>query len=323
MSVAPVDILGPGSAPEPSDGQPAKAIEGRGPWELAWARLRRDKVAMISVGFIALLIVVALFASPLSHLIGQGPYRQDRGPNGLTPQGIPVGPSTHHWLGTDDQGRDILSRLMFGAQVSLYVGVVATVIEVAIGILIGLVAGFYGGWIDTFLSRFMDVVLSFPFLITALALVARFGNHLYITIGVIAFFAWSSPGRIVRGQVIALREREFVEAARSLGASDLRIMLVDIMPNLFAPILVYGTLLIPLNIVSEATLSFLGLGVTVPKADWGQMLSDASGSGYYQVAWWFLVFPAVTLLLTTLAFNLLGDSLRDALDPRFDRIRAK
>jgi peptide/nickel transport system permease protein len=296
-------------------------VQARSPWNLAWKRLRRDKVAAISVAFVVVLVIVAIFASPLSHLIGQGPYTQDRGPHGLSPEGIPVGPSAHHWLGTDDQGRDILSRLMFGAQISLYVGVVATLIEVFIGVVIGLVAGFYGGWIDTFLSRFMDVVLSFPFLITALALVARFGNHLYITIGVIAFFAWSQPGRIVRGQVLALREREFVEAARSLGASDLRIMVVDILPNLFAPVLVYSTLLIPINIVSEATLSFLGLGVTVPKASWGQMLSDATQ--YYTVSWWFLVFPALALLLTALAFNLLGDSLRDALDPRFNHVRAK
>ena len=136
----------------------------------------------------------------------------------------------------------------------------------------------------------------------------------------IAFFSWASVGRIVRGQVLAMREREFVEAARSLGSSDLRIMVIDILPNLIAPVVVYGTLLIPVNIVFEATLSYLGLGVTAPKASWGQMLSDATS--YYTVAWWFLVFPALALLLTTLSFNLLGDGLRDALDPRYDRVVA-
>ena len=320
MSVVIAEVAG---TPEPPGGSPEVAgakIAGRSPRALAWARLRRDKVALVSLGFVVFVVLVAIFAHPLSQLIGQSPYKPDRGPNGLSPSGIPVGPSTHHWLGTDDQGRDILSRLMFGAQVSMIVGLAATAIEIAVGVVVGLIAGFYGGKVDSFLSRFMDVVLSFPFLLTALAMSARFGNHLSITIGVIAFFSWSQPGRLVRGQVLALREREFVEAARSLGSSDLRIMFVDILPNLIAPVMVYGTLLIPVNIVAESTLSFLGLGVTIPKASWGQMLSDASGSGLYQVAWWFLVFPGLALLLTTLAFNLLGDGLRDALDPRFDRI---
>jgi ABC-type dipeptide/oligopeptide/nickel transport system permease subunit len=316
------EVAGPPEPPE-EPAQGTGKIAGRSPRALAWARLRRDKVALVCLGFIVFIVVVAIFARPLSHLIGQGPYKPDRGPNGLSPNGIPVGPSTHHWLGTDDQGRDILSRLMFGAQVSMIVGLVATVIEIALGIVVGLIAGFYGGKVDSFLSRFMDVVLSFPFLLTALAMAARFGNHLYITIGVIAFFSWSQPGRLVRGQVLALREREFVEAARSLGSSDRRIMFVDILPNLIAPVMVYGTLLIPINIVAESTLSFLGLGVTIPKASWGQMLSDASSSGLYTTAWWFLVFPGLALLLTTLAFNLLGDGLRDALDPRFDRIGKK
>jgi len=320
MSVLMADVAGPQDRP-PGTPNGRAPIAGRSPRALAWARLRRDKLAMVCLAFIVLVVGVAIFAHPLSQLIGQSPYKPDRGPNGLTPDGIPVGPSTHHWLGTDDQGRDILSRLMFGAQVSMLVGLLATAIEVLVGLVIGMVAGFYGGRIDSFLSRFMDVVLSFPFLITALALAARFGNHLIITIGVIAFFSWSQPGRLVRGQVVALREREFVESARSLGASNLRIMAVEIVPNLVAPLLVYATLLIPVNIVAESTLSFLGLGVTIPKASWGQMISDASGSGLYQVAWWFMVFPGLALLLTTLAFNLLGDGLRDALDPRFDRVR--
>ncbi|HVV29734.1 MAG TPA: ABC transporter permease [Mycobacteriales bacterium] len=299
-----------------ANGLPPAPIEGRGPGQIAWQRLRRDRVAIACVVFIALLVVAAVFAAPLCHLIGQSPYTPDRGPHGLSPEGIPIEPSTHHWLGTDDQGRDILARLLYGAQISLLVGVVATVLEIGLGLVVGTVAGYYGGRTDTFLARFMDVVLSFPFLITALALVARFGPSIVITIGVIAFFSWSQPGRIVRGQVLALRERDFVEAARASGAGDLRIMVREIMPNLIAPVIVYGTLLIPVNIVGEATLSFLGLGVVVPKASWGQMLADASNQGLYTVAWWYLVFPGLALLFTTLAFNLLGDSLRDALDPR-------
>lgn len=317
------EAAGPGPDEGPhgvGDDAPRAAIQGRSPSRLAWIRLRRDKAALISVGVIVFLVLVACLAAPITHILGHSPYTQDRGPHGLSPEGIPIGPGSHHWLGTDDQGRDILARLIYGSQISLFVGLVATMLEVLLGILVGLTAGFYGGRIDTVLSRFMDVVLGFPFLITALALVARFGAHLYITIFVIAFFSWSSVGRIVRGQVLGLREREFVEAARSLGSSDLRIMFVDILPNLFAPVLVYGTLLIPVNIVLEATLSFLGLGVTVPTASWGQMLSDATQ--YYTVAWWFLVFPALALLITTLAFNILGDGLRDAVDPRYDRVSA-
>lgn len=299
--------------------EPPERVEGRTPWQLAWARLKRDRAAMISGAVIAVLIAMAVFAPYLSHLIGQSLTGQDRGPHGLSADGLPAGPSTYHWLGTDDLGGDVFARIMWGARVSLFVGLIATAIEIVIGVVVGTVAGFYGGAVDSFLARLMDVVLSFPFLLTALALVARFHAHLYLTIGVIAFFAWSQIGRIVRGQVLALREREFVEAARSLGSSNLRIMFVDLLPNLIAPVIVYGTLLIPVNIVSEATLSFLGLGVQYPTASWGQMISQASNQGLYQVAWWFLVFPGLALLLTTLAFNLLGDGLRDALDPRGDR----
>jgi peptide/nickel transport system permease protein len=323
VSVLIPDAAGAGGLDPAAPPEVAARVEGRTPLQLGWARLRRDKVAMCSLGFVVLLVLVAIFAPELSHLIGQTLKGQDRGPHGLTADGLPVGPSTHHWLGTDDLGGDVLARTMYGARISLFVGLVATLIEVVIGLVVGTVAGYFGGAIDTFLARFMDVVLSFPFLLTALALVARFHNHLYLTIGVIAFFAWSQVGRIVRGQIIALREREFIEAARSLGASNLRIMFIDLMPNLIAPVIVYGTLLIPVNIVSEATLSFLGLGVQYPTASWGQMISEASGQGLYQVAWWFLVVPGLALLLTTLAFNLLGDGLRDALDPRSERTMAK
>lgn len=319
MSVLPTAVEDELGSPDTSE-QTDASVATRTPLQLAWRRIKRDKGALISLIVIVVLVLIAALAAPLSKLIGQSPYVPDLTAHGLSPEGLPASPSVHHLLGTDDEGRDIFARLMFGSQVSLFVGIVATLFEVLIGIVIGLVAGFYGGKIDTVLSRIMDVVLSFPFLITAIALITRFGTHLYITIGVIVFFSWSSLARIVRGQVLALREREFVEAARSLGSSDLRIMFVDILPNLFAPIIVYGTLLIPVNIVFEATLSFLGLGVQLPTASWGQMLSAASQ--VYQQAWWFLVFPAVALLVTTLAFNILGDGLRDALDPRFERTTA-
>ena len=187
-----------------------------------------------------------------------------------------------------------------------------------LGALVGLVAGYFGGIVDTVLARLMDVVLSFPFLLFAIALVSITGPGLWVSIFVIAFFSWASVGRVVRGQTLSLRERDFVEAARSLGAGDLRIMFVDILPNLVAQVIVYLTLLIPAAVVFEATLSFLGLGVVPPAATWGNMLSESLG--YYRVAWWFVLFPGAALLVTTLAFNLLGDSVRDAFDPRGDRL---
>jgi peptide/nickel transport system permease protein len=317
------DVVGPHEESEPVPvAPPQERIEGRTPLELAWRRIRRDKVALVSAVFIVFLVLVAVFAPLICKLIGQDPLTQDRGKYGLTLDGVPVGPSSHHWLGTDEVGRDVLARIIYGARVSLEVGLLATALSVLLGLVIGTLAGYYGGRTDTFLSRSMDVILSFPFVLTALSIVAVTGPKLTVTIAVISLFTFSSVGRIIRGQVLSLREREFVEAARSLGAGDVRIMVVDIFPNLVAPLLVYSTLLIPVNIVSEATLSFLGLGVPIPTATWGEMLSN-SANGLYQVAWWYLAFPSLALLFTTLAFNLLGDGLRDALDPRADRVLAR
>ncbi len=301
----------------------AKGIEqefvGRTPWRLAWLRLRKDKVAMVSLGFIVFLVLVAIFAPLLTALIGHGPNTQYT-TSGLSLSGIPVGPGHNGFiLGTDDQGRDVLSRIIYGTQISLEVGVGATGLALVIGTVIGLLAGYYGGWVDSVLGRFMDILLSFPILLFAIAIVARFGPSLELLIIVIAMFSWPYIGRLVRGQVIGLREREFVEAARALGASDLRIMVIEIAPNLIALAIIYATLLIPVNIVLEATLSFLGLGIQPPTASWGNMISEAQTGDLYTVAWWFLVFPCVALVLTTLAFNLFGDGLRDALDPRQGR----
>jgi peptide/nickel transport system permease protein len=303
------------------DLQPAPTeIKGRGPWQLAGARLRRDRVAIGSVVVICCLVILALAAPLISRLVGHGPDTQYR-TTGLTPDGLPVGPSRSFLLGTDNLGRDILVRIAYGARISLLVGVVSTLLAVVSGVVVGLVAGYSGGAVDTVLARFMDVVLSFPFLLFAIALVAVVGPSLRVAILVIAFFSWAAVGRVIRGQTLSLREREFVEAARSLGASNLRIMFVDLLPNLTAPILVYTTLLIPVAIVFEATLSFLGLGVVPPTPSWGGMLADSLQ--YYQVAWWFVLFPGLALLATTLSFNLLGDSVRDALDPNADRLQRR
>jgi peptide/nickel transport system permease protein len=308
-SVEPVDPLGASSAPRP--------IEGRSPWQLAWARLRRDRVAIGSAVVIVLIVLVAILAPLIAHLVGHGPNDQHLD-TGLTPEGLPRGPSSTFLLGTDDLGRDVLVRIVYAARISLLAGVLASIVAVFIGVVVGLVAGFLGGMTDSALSRTMDVILSFPFLLFGIALVSIVGPSLGVVIGVIAFFSWASVGRIVRGQTLSLKEKEYVEAARSLGAGDLRIMFVDIVPNLVAPVLVYTTLLIPAAIVFEATLSFLGLGVVPPTPTWGNMLSESLG--FYEVAWWFVLFPAAALLITTLAFNLLGDSVRDALDPRGERL---
>ena len=299
------------------DTEADKAIEGRGPWLLAWQRLRRDRVAMISLVIIVLIVLMAIFAPLATWITGHPPNEQYR-QIGLTPDGLPKGPTSQFWLGTDDLGRDIFVRIAYGARVSLLVGVVATGIAVAIGVVVGLAAGFFGGLVDTVLARLVDVILCVPFLLVAIALVSITGPGLSITILVIGFFSWASVARIVRGQVLSLREREFVEAARSLGASDRRIMFVDILPNVLAPVIVYATLLIPVVIVIEATLTFLGLGLPPPTADWGGMISD--GQAYYTTSWWFLIFPGAALLITTLAFNLFGDGVRDAFDPRSDQL---
>jgi peptide/nickel transport system permease protein len=288
-------------------------VEGRSPWQLAWVRLRHDKVAVGSFAVICLIVLLAVFAPVIAHILGHGPNTQFR-TTGLSAQGIPAGPGSRFFFGADDLGRDVFLRVIYGARISLLVGVVASGLAVLVGMVVGLVSGYFAGVADTVLSRLMDAILALPFLMFAIALVSLLGPGLAITIAVIAFFSWASVGRIVRGQVMSVKAREFVEAARAVGSSHLRIMFVDLLPNVLPPAIVYATMLIPLSIVFEATLSFLGIGVLPPTATWGNMLAEAIP--YYQVAWWFVAFPGLALLITTMAFNLLGDSVRDALDPR-------
>lgn len=304
----------------PAEGGPGPKIEGRSTWQLAWARLKRDRAALISFGIIVIIVLVAIFAPVFASITGHGVNQQFRD-TGLSPDGLPKGPSGTFLFGTDDQGRDILVRVAYGARISLLVGVVATLITVAIGAVLGIAAGYLGGIVDTLIARFIDIVLSLPYLLFAISLVSiNFlgGPGLGIIIFVIAVFSWAAVARIVRGQVLSIREKEYIEAARSLGASSWRIMFIDVLPNVTAQLIVYATLLIPVVIVFEAVLSFLGLGVPPPTADWGQMIAESEQ--VYQQAWWFLVFPSLALLITTLAFNILGDGVRDALDPRFERL---
>ena len=315
-----------GAAPPPTEppsarvaeGTAARKIEGRSPWRLGLERLVRDRAAMVSLGVIVLIVLMAIFAPVIAAIVGHGPNQQFAS-TGLTPLGQPKGPNSTFLLGTDDLGRDVLVRIAYGARISLIVGIAATGLTIIIGAAAGLVAGYFGGLTDSFIARFIDWLLAIPFLLFALSLVTIFGASLTIVIIVIGFFGWASVGRIVRGQVLSIKEKEYVEAARALGASPWRIMFFDILPNVMAPIIVYATLLIPLAIVTEASLSFLGVGIPPPTADWGQMISSAQ-SVYQYGAWWFLVFPSIALLITTLAFNIFGDGVRDAFDPRGDQL---
>jgi peptide/nickel transport system permease protein len=297
----------------------------RSPRQLFWRRLRSDRFALVSLGFIVFLIIVALAAPLVVKLAGvPGPYVQN--PNATDAFGSPLGPSAAHPFGVDQLGRDVFARVVYGARVSLEVGILGTAIAAAIGTVVGLLAGFYRGWVDTLLSRTIDVVLSFPVLLLGLGLGAACGVHgcvkgaigpgIPTIVAIVALVNWTYIARIVRGQVLSLREQEFVQAARSLGASNSRILFTEILPNLLAPLIVYSSLLIPQNILLEAALSYLGVGVRAPTASWGQMLADATP--IFNTAWWYMAFPGVALLLTVLAFNLLGDGLQDALNPRMD-----
>ncbi|HWU32521.1 MAG TPA: ABC transporter permease [Marmoricola sp.] len=298
-------------------------VVARGPWALAWRRLRQDKVALVSGVVLIVLILIAIFAPLINDILGQAPNSQDIN-NGLDTYGLPVGPNSQHWLGTDDLGRDVLARLIYGTRISIGIGLLATALSVLIGVVLGLLSGYLRGVVDGLIARLIDVILSIPFLLAAVSIVAVSGGpSLGITVGVLAFFSWATMARIIRGQVLSLREREFIEAARSLGASSWRIMFVDLLPNLLMPIIIYFSLLVPVVIVSEATLAFLGVGLPAPTADWGGMISEAQNGDLYKVAWWLVFFPSGALVLTTLAFNLLGDGIRDAFDPRFSRVVAK
>jgi peptide/nickel transport system permease protein len=295
-------------------------VEGRSQWQLTWRRLRHDKVAMAALVVILVMVVLAL-AAPLFVAITHHPPNIAYPNTGETAAGNPVPPGTAgFWLGTDGTGRDLFIRILYGARISLFVGFATTALGTVAGVAVGLIAGYFGGIIDTVLARFTDAVLAFPYVVLALALAVVIGPSLTVIVGVIAFFSWAAIARIVRGQTLSIKEKEYVEAARSLGAGPFRIIFIDILPNLLAPVLVLATLYIPTAVVFEATLSYLGLGIQPPTASWGNILADAEN--FYQVAWWYVVFPAAALLITTLAFNLLGDGIRDAMDPRTERVFA-
>ncbi len=384
MSVgAPEILLAAEAAAEAGFEEPVAEIAARSPLELFWRRFRQDRVALVSLGVIVAMILVALLAPVIDSLVGapgpdlqnlqsapQGPMNQFGGPTGpshnalwpfivllvgvllaLAASALPSGrvrrraplvigglsivvaivlaasfwPSAQHLFGVDPLGRDVFARVLYGARISLLVAFVATGLSMIVGVTLGMVAGFYRGWVDMAISRLIDLLLAFPILLLALGIAAACSlGHgclggllkpgLVVVIFVIAFVNWTYIARIVRGQVLSLREKEFVEAARSLGASNTRIIFREILPNLVAPIIVYSTLIIPQNILFEAALSFLGAGIQPPTASWGAMLADATS--IYNTAWWYMVFPGAALLITVLAFNLVGDGLQDALHPK-------
>jgi peptide/nickel transport system permease protein len=307
------------------------AVVGKTPWELFWGRFRQDKMAFLGLGFIGLLILMAALAPVVANFVGHGP--NDLFQREMTDSfGLPRGPTTDHggfYMGADKAGRDLFVRVLYGARTSLTVALISTAFSVLIGVTLGITAGYFGGKVDTLISRGIDIVLSMPLLLFAIGIVAACSTTkegclgglvkpgLSVVIFVIALFSWPYIARIVRGNTLSIREKEFIEASRSLGASNRSIMFREVLPNLVAPIIVYATLIIPNNILFEAALSFLGLGVDQKTPSWGRMLSDASQ--VFDVAWWLMFFPGLFLFFTTLAFNLFGDGLRDALDPRTGR----
>ncbi len=309
------------------------AIEGRSLGQLAWRRLKHDKVAMAGGIWALFLVLIAAFAPLVSKLYGQNssaPHYSTVDATTNLPVSGAGGISSTHWLGvTPVLGQDILAQLIYGARTSLIISIAATAMSLLFGVALGLAAGFYRGAADTVISRVMDLLLAFPSTLFSISLLAVFGIvpsflglsgtslRFGVIIFVLGFFGFPYIGRIVRGQVLSLREKEFVDAARSLGASNYRIMTREIFPNLVGPILVYTTLTIPNYILGEAGLSFIGVGVQPPTVSWGGMLNDAGN--YFQVDPEYLFAPGIALFLAVVSFNLFGDGLRDALDPRSRR----
>lgn len=283
-----------------------RAERGDSQWRIAGRHFRRSKVALTGLAILVLMYLIALLA-PLVAPYDPIAQRDIVGTSFLAP-------GAQHWLGTDRFGRDVLSRILFGARISLAIGFVATLISVTLGTIIGAVAGYFGGKIDAVLMRFTDMVLAFPRLVLLIMIVAVFSPSITVIILVLGLTQWPNTTRIVRGDVLSLREREYVQAAHALGFGRGRVIFRHLIPNVLAPVIVTATLGIGNTIVLEAGLSFLGLGIQPPTPSWGNMVADGRDS--LLGAWWVATFPGLTIVLTVLAFNLVGDGLRDALDPR-------
>jgi peptide/nickel transport system permease protein len=308
-------------------------VTARSPRQLIWMRLRRDRTSLVSGIVSALLVAVALMAPLIERLYGTGPYefnKDDLDRYGM-PYGVAGGISGEHWFGIEPaQGRDVFIQLIYGMRTSLGIAFAAAVVTTVLGVLAGILAGYLGGWVDAIINWVTDVALALPFLIFTLALVRPLELHFYgqrdavpgwfrvaVLVGLFAAFGWTTTARLVRGQVLSLREREFVEAARATGARLSRILFRELLPNLGAPILVAFSLSIPAYITGEAALSFLGIGVLEPTPDFGRMIFKSLN--YLQTDPAYVLFPGVTIFVLVLSFNLFGDALRDALDPKSSR----
>lgn len=325
--------------PGPATAASAAAVEGRTPRDLAWMRLRRNRTALIS-GALFIVIVLFCLAAPLwaDHVAQTGPNQ-----NHITdtldisgietpvvsPEGIPIGPGLRgrYLLGADQNGRDVMVRLMHGGRTSIYIGVLAAVITTVLAVTVGVAAGFYRGWIDTLLSRILDVIWAFPVLLLGIALGTTLalgglrigalqiaGDSLWIPILIIGLVYVPYMARPIRGEILALREKEFVEAAVAQGKGPLRIMVSELLPNIFSTVIVFSTLNIANNMLLESALSFLGAGVRAPNASWGTMIADGYQTIY--TAPHLTIVPGLMIVLTVLSLNVFGDGLRDALDPR-------
>jgi peptide/nickel transport system permease protein len=333
--------LGAAVAVESGSELGTEAVRARGYWELVWRRFRRDKVAIASGIFIIFLILVAFVGAPVArHFIGHGPDDIFTGTAAVDSVSLlPANPWTHidnYYTnktdvlvlgGANRLGQDEFLRLLYGARVSLEVALLSTLGVMVIGVILGSIAGYFRGWSDTIISRITEVTMAFPLLLFIVALAATIGPQLdAITLGglfpngvvtlvlIFSIFGWFYPARIMRAQVLSIREKEYIEAARMIGASDMRIIRSHVLPHLIAPMIVYSTLIVASYVLFEAGLSFLGLGIKPPTASWGNLLSDAPQ--YYTTRPLLMLWPGLAVLMTTLAFNLLGDGLRDAFDPR-------
>jgi peptide/nickel transport system permease protein len=276
-------------------------------YSIFWKRFRRNRFALAGGVVVAVLFAVSLLA----------PLITPWDPAAINAYQVLLPPSAAHWMGTDELGRDVLSRVIFGTRISLYVGFVAVGIAVIIGTVAGLLAGFYGGWIDSILMRFVDIMLCFPTFFLILAVIALLEPSIWNIMLIIGVTGWMGVARLVRAEVLSIKERDYIMAARTIGASDARIIFRHILPNAAAPVLVAATLGIAGAILTESALSFLGIGVQPPTPSWGNILT--SGKDYLEFAWWLSLFPGFAILVTVLAYNLLGEGIRDALDPRLNR----
>lgn len=275
--------------------------------KIIWNRFKANRLALCGAGIVFLLFLLSMLA----------PYLTPYSPDDLDAYQILLPPSTGHWLGTDELGRDVLTRIIYGARISLKVGFVSVGIAAFIGTVAGLFSGYYGGWVDQLLMRFVDIMLCFPAFFLILAVIALLEPSIWYIMIIIGLTGWMGVARLVRAEVLSLRERDFILAARAIGASDLRIIFRHILPNALSPVIVTATLGVAGAILTESALSFLGIGVQPPTPSWGNMLT--SGKDYLEFAWWLSLFPGVAILVTVMAYNLVGEGLRDALDPRISR----